>query len=147
MTQSELNLDEQDAAATMFNWDVEELVHIVKRRRDWLTSDAIIREQAKRNASDRRFTKTYLRHLSKAAKGRVMSGQRGYKYTGYATHDEIIMAGEALLKTANGCLDRRRDIFIVYHKGDPPAEAGSEDVDQSKKERGTDEADLSTAGT
>jgi len=107
---------------TAFNDDVKLMIEVMLRAQDWRTSDSLIASLKSLTSDSRRFSKTYIRHLSKGTRGRVISGQRGYKATGYANVDEVQGAAASLLKAATGCMDRRSDILFAFHHGRAPTD-------------------------
>lgn len=104
---------------TVFDMDVKRLVDFMLVYRDWATTDTLIYRLRERTDGTiaKRFNRTYIRHLVKASRGLIISGQRGHKATTMSTHGEIMAAAADLAKAAEGCMDRRREILFVHHHG------------------------------
>lgn len=110
------------ASTTLFDQDVERFVKHLERAKEWICSDELIceltwKEEATTAPRMSRFTKTYLRHLARAAHGRIISGQQGYKATKLANFEEVQETAGALLRGAKGYMDRRSDVLFVHHHG------------------------------
>lgn len=130
-------------STTGFDDDVQLFVNLLTRSRDWITSDDIIDHIVNRldvDGGPKRFTKTYLRHLAKAANGRILSGQKGYKATAAGTIEEIQTEAAALLKAANGIMDRRKKLLYFFHHGravDDRKDGQDETENDNTNERGS----------
>ena len=118
----------------MSNLDVRELLMILRHDTTdkWLTAVVIITIQKRKQGEyeGKRFTRDYLRHLAKAAGGRVISGQAGYRWTQYATHDELQMAAGILLNNAQANMQRRSDLLFVFHNGRTRTQKEEESYDE-----------------
>ena len=106
-------------APTRFDQDAERLVAYLKKKPGWVKYSALPPERA----TGKKWSRTYVRHLAQAARGRIMSGQKGYKATANATLEEVNAEAAALLRAAMGCMTRRSDLLFCFHKGRPPVES------------------------
>lgn len=83
----------------------EELLGVLDITKDWMT-----RKEVKAWMSDREC------RLARAgAKGRIISGQSGYKATKHATLDEIKMAANTLHSMASALLSQESELWKVLH--------------------------------
>jgi hypothetical protein len=57
-----------------------------------------------------------LRSMAEEAKGKIVSGQKGYRLTMYASVEEIDRASAELLSLAKGVVERYKALRRFYHK-------------------------------
>jgi hypothetical protein len=121
---------------TTFDRDVEIFVDEMILVGEWLTADLVIRRIGRMISATFKSdagARTYFRHLAKASRGRIISGQRGYMATAKATQKEVFEAAAGLMTAAKGCIDRRSDILFVYHHGRSPTEQERKVYDGGKE--------------
>jgi len=105
---------------TAFLEDVAVFVQFMQLEAQWLKADIILQRltgRLSKQFNNKAGATTYLRHMAKASRGLVISGQRGYKATIRANVEEVQASAAGLMKAALGCMDRRSDILFVFHNG------------------------------
>lgn len=127
---------------SVLNHDLNELLVILRLHsaNRWLTAVEVIEiQKGTHNVFEaKRFSRDYLRHLVKAADGQIISGQSGYRWTQYVTHEELHVAGSILLNNAQGNMKRRSDLYFVFHNGRTRTQKERAQYNERTRDNGSD---------